>query len=398
MNICFIATRFFTGGFTSSMCSMIRVLAAKGLQVDVLLLEPEQNEFTPDLPASVRILRPQRRKIHYFASLFSREKRKLLLTGIRHFYFDARHASGDSKTRLAVSGAQFLMLFRTICGYEQKDLTAYDCVISWEENEPNMFLAEKALARYKIGFIHPDYEISCFDPNCDRLVLEKLDRINAISVANEQILKKVFPEFSDRISYIPNVINAELIREKSNEAIETFPKSRFDILTVCRLDNRHKAVDRAVRVAKRLNDDGLEFCWYVAGEGESRADILQLCSDLKVSNFILLGNQKNPYPLMKNADLFVLQSNYEGKPIAVDEAIIVGTPVVITDFASAHEQITNGVEGYIVPMEEEAIYRQIRDLIVHPDRLAALKSNLKAMSIEKYQDTNKFTEMMKHQG
>jgi len=49
-------------------------------------------------------------------------------------------------------------------------------------------------------------------------------------------------------------------------------------------------------------------------------------------------------------------------------------------------------------MEEEAIYRQIRDLIVHPDRLAALKSNLKAMSIEKYQDTNKFTEMMKHQG
>ena len=70
-------------------------------------------------------------------------------------------------------------------------------------------------------------------------------------------------------------------------------------------------------------------------------------------NVILLGKKTNPYPYIKACDIYVQPSRYEGKAVTVREAQMLCKPVVITDFPTAHSQLTNGTDGLIVPMDNE---------------------------------------------
>ena len=64
-------------------------------------------------------------------------------------------------------------------------------------------------------------------------------------------------------------------------------------------------------------------------------------------SFILLGKQLNPYPYIKACDLYVQPSRYEGKAVTVTEAQALHKPVLITNYETAHSQLTNGFDGYI---------------------------------------------------
>ena len=89
----------------------------------------------------------------------------------------------------------------------------------------------------------------------------------------------------------------------------------------------------------------------------------------------LLGAKDNPYPYMAAADLFVLQSYYEGKPLVVDEALVTGTPVLVTDYVSAKEQVSSEV-GIVVKNDEAAITDKLEELIKNPVKVQHLKMQL----------------------
>ena len=97
---------------------------------------------------------------------------------------------------------------------------------------------------------------------------------------------------------------------------------------------------------------------------------------------------------MKKADLFALQSNYEGRPVVVDEAIIIGTPVLVTNFESAKEQVKEEY-GYVIEMDEEKIYNKIKDIITNPEQLEVKKKYLKEMDMRRYENVDKMLEMIK---
>ena len=198
----------------------------------------------------------------------------------------------------------------------------------------------------------------------------------------------------EKMIYIPNVNNVEKIRAKANENIETFEKSVFDIVTVCRLDNKSKALDRLLRIAKKLEEDKIEYNWYIVGEGNGRKAMEEYIAANDIQNVHLVGNRENPYPYMKKADLFALQSNYEGRPVVVDEAIIIGTPVLVTNFESAKEQVKEEY-GYVIEMDEEKIYNKIKDIITNPEQLEVKKKYLKEMDMRRYENVDKMLEMIK---
>ena len=68
----------------------------------------------------------------------------------------------------------------------------------------------------------------------------------------------------------------------------------------------------------------------------------------------LLGRQPNPYALMARADCFVLSSDYEGQPMVLLEALVLGLPVVSTAFATARDTIPQG-GGLIVERDVDAL-------------------------------------------
>ena len=68
---------------------------------------------------------------------------------------------------------------------------------------------------------------------------------------------------------------------------------------------------------------------------------------------IILGKRTNPYPYIKDCDIYVQPSRYEGKSVTVREAQMLCKPVVVTNYPTAKSQIQNGIDGVIVPMDNE---------------------------------------------
>ena len=80
-------------------------------------------------------------------------------------------------------------------------------------------------------------------------------------------------------------------------------------------------------------------------------------------NITFLGFKSNPYPYMNNADLIVQTSRWEGKSVVLDEAKILGKPILSTAYATVKDQVINGKEGIIVEMNAEAIALEIEHLV-----------------------------------
>ena len=68
---------------------------------------------------------------------------------------------------------------------------------------------------------------------------------------------------------------------------------------------------------------------------------------------VLLGKKENPYPYIKSCDVYVQPSKFEGKSITVREAQIMCKPVVISNYPTAASQVTDGVDGVIMPLDVE---------------------------------------------
>ena len=70
---------------------------------------------------------------------------------------------------------------------------------------------------------------------------------------------------------------------------------------------------------------------------------------LGVESYVTLAGQvDNPFALMARADCFVLSSDYEGQPMVILEALVLGLPVVTVDFGSAQNALPRN-SGLVVP-------------------------------------------------
>ncbi|WP_212937007.1 glycosyltransferase, partial [Bacillus hominis] len=89
----------------------------------------------------------------------------------------------------------------------------------------------------------------------------------------------------------------------------------------------------------------------------------------------LLGKQINPYPYIKEADLYVQPSRYEGKAVTVGEAQILSKPVMVTNYSTAESQVVNGFDGYITELSIEGIANGIERLYKDPQERKRLITN-----------------------
>ena len=87
---------------------------------------------------------------------------------------------------------------------------------------------------------------------------------------------------------------------------------------------------------------------------------------------VILGRKGNPYPYIRACDLYVQPSRYEGKCVSVLEAQILGKPVVIANYPTAQSQLEDGVDGVIVPQDNEGCAMGIARLLEDTVKMAAL--------------------------
>lgn len=94
------------------------------------------------------------------------------------------------------------------------------------------------------------------------------------------------------------------------------------------------------------------------------------------NDIVLYGAKANPHPYVKQCDLFLLPSVFEGKPMAVTEAQMLGIPTAVTHYSSAPEQVTDKVNGLIMENCEEGIYEGLKYILDNPDVLKTWKKNI----------------------
>jgi glycosyltransferase involved in cell wall biosynthesis len=138
----------------------------------------------------------------------------------------------------------------------------------------------------------------------------------------------------------------------------------------------------AVKAFKHLVEKGYKIKWYIIGEGEERPKLKRLIKNYNLEDHLnLLGLKSNPYPFIKQADIYVQTSRFEGKAIAIDEAKILQKPIVVTNYNTAKDQIADGINGLIVDMNPEGIALGIEKLIMNLELRNELVRNLSKESL-----------------
>lgn len=253
----------------------------------------------------------------------------------------------------------------------------YDCAIGYLEGNANRFVVESVHAKRKICYIHNDIEKLGLDEKSCAETFKAADKIVTVSEKCEQSLLKKFPEFSEKYCVIENITSREIIQRECEE-FKAYPKRKNETIlcTVGRFFEQ-KNISLAVDACAELVQRGNAIKWYHIGEGPLRGAIEKRISEKKLEEiFLLLGERSEPYPYMGQCDIYVQPSLYEGKSIAVDEAKCLCRPIVVTDFSTVHDQISDGVNGLICDMDAIDMADKIEMLIDSKEERRKLSENL----------------------
>ncbi|BFN15359.1 glycosyltransferase [Marinobacter sp. RI1] len=129
---------------------------------------------------------------------------------------------------------------------------------------------------------------------------------------------------------------------------------------------------------------GISHKLVIVGEGPLRSELEAKARELGIHDRVLFaGKRKNPYPWMKNADLFVLASEYEGLGIVLTEALACGTPIMAVESRGGVRDVFRGdLEAYLTPRTAEGLagglsaITQELPITVKPEWLAPFRSEV----------------------
>ena len=233
----------------------------------------------------------------------------------------------------------------------------YQAVVGFSEGLPTAFVAMMN-HQNKIGWIHCDYSsyLKVGSGKSELSTYEALQSVVCVSEFTRNSFVNIYPSMKERTFAIYNIIDDVMMKEKAKEPIdECFDHSKFNIVSIGRIDPV-KRLSIVPELARKVLDAGCQIRWYVIGPKGTDGE-LKLFKDnivkYNVDDIVIpLGEKANPYPYISKADLLVNTSISEACPYVINEAKILQTPVVCTDFGSAKEFVDYGENGYYEPISE----------------------------------------------
>lgn len=265
---------------------------------------------------------------------------------------------------------QLLILGKKI--YQDHIQGKYEIEIAFLEGPVTRLFHFSNLQAKKIAWVHNDIEkvfgngfVSTIKRNYDAKRYDGYEKLIFVSKDNLEKFNKQYPQISkDKMQVIVNYISKETILKKSEERIDfLFNDQVLNVGVIARLTHQ-KGIERLAKVHARLKKEGYEENIYVIGEGPEKENIEKEIREQKIKDsFFLLGKKENPYPYMKQFDVIVLVSYYEGYGMVLEEAKILNKRILITDTA-AREALQNTDLGKIVENSEQGIYEGLKSLIM----------------------------------
>ena len=358
----FIAMHYMEiGGAETALVGLLNALDPARVDVDLFLYDhrgemmqfiPEWVNLLPQIPKYSVLERPivELVKRGFWGIAAARMSAKLIgkLTNVPSFSMDVFTSLFTNK------------LLPTICPQKK-----YDLAISFLT--PHTYVKNKVVAKKKIAWIHTDYTIYPIAKNVERPIWRSYNYIASISNDVTRTFLQVFPTLAPKIMEIENILSPAFVRKRAEleDTDKEFRQTdKISLLSIGRYSEQ-KNYDNVPDICKRLiNKTKLNIKWYIIGYGGDEALIRKKIKEAGMEeHVILLGKRSNPYPYIKACDIYVQPSRYEGKSVTVREAQMLCKPVVVTNYPTAPSQIRSGIDGVIVPMDNEGCAHGLAEVI-----------------------------------
>ncbi|MBZ4643311.1 glycosyltransferase [Deferribacterales bacterium Es71-Z0220] len=240
------------------------------------------------------------------------------------------------------------------------EISKYDAILTAQTSKSWEKILNQLDKKYNISYIirnsftkkRIDRNDSLFLKNIKRKYLAntyKGKNIICVSKGVYNDLVKNIGIKSESIITIYNPFDTDYILNKSEEHFN-LPVDDH-IIHVGRFDIKHKRQDILLKAYEKAN---LKEKLILLGEGSGQQYLEKLIDELQLNGKVILHPMvTNPYPLIKNAKLLVLSSDFEGLPRVLIEALILKTPVVSTNCDSGPSEILTGeLANFLVPTRD----------------------------------------------
>lgn len=257
----------------------------------------------------------------------------------------------------------------------------YDIAISYLQGFTCKFTEDCIDADTKVCFYHNSTDAL---PDIHKEYLPKFNNIVVVSEETRNFLTERYPEISDKISVIKNIVDITAIRDSTLSS--EIDKNDADImLCTCGRISGEKGYDLAVDAAKYLKDKNYSFVWNLVGDGPQMDDLKKRVKEYNLEEYIkILGQKNNPYPWINSCDIYVQSSYEEAQPLTIMEAQILQKPVVSTNTVGARNLVIDGEDGIITDIDGESIGKGIEYLLLNKDVRNKMSEKLSDKDFEKY--------------
>lgn len=237
----------------------------------------------------------------------------------------------------------------------------YDVAIAYQQGFPTYLVATKINAQKKFAWINVNIFNAGYNTRFNSQFYDRIDYIVPVSKELETLLRRNYPQFSEKYHCVYDIINLQIIRKQASEDIAEKVESDKEVtlVTTGRLA-RQKNHLLAVEAARVLKNHGLDFRWFFVGEGGERKNIENKIKEYGLQEYVrLLGLRTNPYPYMARCLVYVQTSSFEGFGLTIAEAKILGKPVVSTNFDVVYDQLEHERNGLISQMDANSLAENI---------------------------------------
>lgn len=331
----FIMNSLNFGGAEKALINLLDTIDYSRYNIDLLLLSDE-GKLLNLLNNNVNIIHPDKVTSNFYGencslvSIFL----KVLFTGSQYVL---------TRNRAYANQLRWSRFYRHMIPTLNID---YDVAVSFLQGDPLYYLVDKVRAKKKIAWVHNDYRMTQYNSTFDQHYFDRVNQVVTISNTCLDILKEVFPTVP--LMMLPNIVNSTSINSYAKGSpVEYQNVTSKKLLTIGRLSYQ-KGYDYLLEIAAYLKSKEYSFKWFVIGEGDLKEKLLADRKEKGLENdVIFIGTRENPYPYIKNADVIVQTSRYEGKSIVLDEAKILNKLIVCTNYDTVKDQLVDGKEGVI---------------------------------------------------
>lgn len=210
-------------------------------------------------------------------------------------------------------------------------------------------------------------------------IFAQFDQIIAVSDYVKGIVRKLYPDYRDKVTVLENYVDASAIRAASG-AFSVDRHGKRIVLCSCGRLSPVKGFDLAVEAARILKERNTDFLWYFVGDGPERKALeAQIAANDLQDHVIITGMQENPYPWMKACDIYVQPSREEAQPLTIIESKILCRPIVSTKTVGGISLVEDGTTGLLTDITGDAIADGVMRLAGSPDLYDRIGRNLEAI-------------------